>query len=251
MTAGPETVVADGCLFGYLTWSLYWADAPAKLIVDYVQSVERALEVTGPLVFHLLPIDVEDLWRELQRSRGDQWLGRKIAQVEGSPRGTRQNLLGFAGLVRYWNEYRDLADELFAGLRAWKHCVDVDCRDRDGALGEVMRQLDMAGRSCVGIYAGDRGQAVEIVRGPGGGLAIRGLPGAWPLVHLFPAGDRCFDLCGMPWRLAFEEDDFTVSGPPLLGVETARWAGRWRRSVGPVGAESEMPAWRAVPPPPG
>lgn len=249
LTAGLETVVADGCLFGYLTWSLFWADAPAELIVEYVQLVERALEAAGPLVVHLRPIDLEELWRELQQSRGDHWVGRKVAQVEASPRGARQKLVGFAGLVRYWSEYRGVADELFAGLRSSKHRVDMDCRDRDGALREVVRLLDLEGRSCVGIYAGDGGEAVEIVRVPDGGLALRGLPGAWPVVDLLPAGDRCFDLRGMPWRLAFEEDGFTVSGPPLFGVETARWAGRWRRPLRATGAGSRMPGPRAAPPP--
>lgn len=222
----------------------------AELIVHYVQSVERALEAAGPLVVNLRPIDVEALRRELQRSRGDQWMRRKIAHVEGSPRGMRQELVGFAGLVRYWSEYRGLADELFAGLGASKRCVDLDCRARDGAQRETMLLLDLAGRSCVGIYTGARDEA-EIVRVPDGGLAVGGLPGAWPVVDLLPAGDGCFDLRGMPWRLVFEEDGFTVSGPMLLVAETARWPGRWRRQLSATGAGSEMPGQQEARPPPG
>src|SRR5262245_7497728 len=36
-------LVLDGCLFGYLTWSLFWADAPDDEVADYVSAVGRRL----------------------------------------------------------------------------------------------------------------------------------------------------------------------------------------------------------------
>src|SRR5438093_740306 len=37
LVQSERVVVLDGCLFGYLTWSLFAYDAPSDLIADYVQ----------------------------------------------------------------------------------------------------------------------------------------------------------------------------------------------------------------------
>ena len=226
LAVGQQTVVADGCLFGYLTWSLFWADAPFGMIGGYVRSAGAALEAVEPLVIHLRPTDVEAAWRDLERSRGAEWTQEMVQRIERSPRARRLKLAGFSGLVRFWTDYLGICDQLFESLGAAKWCVEVDPRARVRANLEVLRLIDRLGLSPVGTYASDPGdQAVAIRRTSEATLAIQGLPGAWPEMELHPAGDRCFDLRGLPVTLRFDENGFYVQGPPLIsGPRSARYA---------------------------
>src|SRR5262252_1913837 len=94
--------IVDGCLLGYLTWSLFWADAPRDLTVDYVRAATKCLEPVTPDVIYLRTGDVGACWADLRRRRGEAWTTATITRiVDGSPRCCRLGLAGFSGLVAY------------------------------------------------------------------------------------------------------------------------------------------------------
>ena len=67
LAAESETVtIADGCLLGYLTWTVFWADASRDVIVRYVRPAGKALNPVRSDVIHLRPIDVDGCWSDLR-----------------------------------------------------------------------------------------------------------------------------------------------------------------------------------------
>ena len=227
--------IVDGCLLGYLTWTLFWADAPWDLTVDYVRAVATCLGPAMPAVIHLRPMDVEACWADVRRRRGEVWITAAITRnIDRGPRCRRLGLAGFSGLISYWSEFLQLVDALQDQLAVPWHRVEVDPRRRDAVQATVMQLMGLPTEIgptfrepivCTGRYESQGAQVAEIVRVPEGGLAVVGLPGIWPVTDLVPVAPGKFDLRGLPWELALEVDGvgevsgFEVRGPALLGAE--------------------------------
>jgi hypothetical protein len=228
------TTIADGCLLGYLTWSLYWADAPRAAITGYLDEVAGILASVDSVVVHLRPEDVAESWRRLDDSRGAGWMRGAIDGVERSPAGRRMGLAGFDGLVRYWAGFLELADGLLGRLRRRCLVVPVGVGGEDAAQARMLELLGVTPRRFgldrpavdhAGRYVGEGGVAIEVGVVEGEDLNVAGLPGAWPRVPLLPIGQDTFALRSYPWEVRFTFDGeghataLDIAGAPLL--ETA------------------------------
>lgn len=242
MANASHLAVADGCLLGYMTWTLFWGDAPRALIAGYVRSAAEVLEPLRPIVFHLRPADVRASWEDLRHRRGDEWLSAAITQVtERSRWGRRMGFAGFDGLIAYWERFAELARWLLDGLPLQLHEVAVDPSNREGAEALVLRLMGLSQhprpeppplRALIGTYHDSQGRSVDVRIGERG-IVADGLSGAWPVVDLLPAEPDSFDVRGMPWKLVFELEQGVsatacrVEGPALLDAPPP---GPYRRS---------------------
>jgi energy-coupling factor transporter ATP-binding protein EcfA2 len=178
--AEEEVVLLDGCLFGYLTWSLFPLALPAR------------------------------------------------------------EIRGFAGLVRYWADYRALTDAAFAALPWDKIALETTSGAWQTHERRVLDVLDLppadtadgigAGspadlRRFVGAYRSidDAPPATCTVRLGDTGLLLDGMPEVWPDTRLVPTGPSVFDVASLPIEISFGgdtaggADTMTVGAPEFLG----------------------------------
>jgi len=236
--AAEEVVLLDGCLFRYLTWSLFPLALPDAEIRAYLAAVERIIAPLAPCLIYLYQDDLAASFRRVFASRGPAIERAYIRHVEESPYGALHGLRGFAGLVRYWADYRALTDAAFAALPwdkialettggAW-HTYErraLDLLDlppavgTDGGLPTDLRRFVGAYRSLDGAPP-----ATCVVRLGGAGLLLDGMPEVWPGARLVPKGRGAFDVASLPIEISFAgeaagggADTMTVAAPEFLG----------------------------------
>lgn len=225
--SAPEAVVIDGCLLGYLTWSLFPYNAAPADILRYVREVGAILHPLNPRLIYLYPRDVGAALRRITGRRGGETEANWIRGAAGSAYGQARGLEGFEGLVAYWEAYRELADEAFAGWSGVKLAIDNSAGDwpRYYEELEILLGLKQAGEatslfslaSLTGRYRPTaEGLPDCIIRMNAGTLIADGLPHAWPNSPLIAAGPGRFHVQSMPMQLRFEEHGFRLAGPDLL-----------------------------------
>jgi thymidylate kinase len=62
--------VVDGCLFGYLAWSLFYWARPAEQIADYLARVAAIVQPLRPVVVHCRPYHLARTLTDLSDKRG-------------------------------------------------------------------------------------------------------------------------------------------------------------------------------------
>lgn len=233
--AGEEIVVADGCLFGYLAWSLFPLDVSPAEIVAYIAEVEATIAPLNPV---LITFRQEDIARSLARvcaRRGGNTEARFVSNATESRYGQRHNLRGFAGLVSFWSDYRQLIDTACATSPFPILTIETDaaewpsyqrrCLDFLGLAPEaVVSSVIVDPQRHVGTYHAEQGdaQAEVLIDAADGRLVFDGLPELWPRTPLLPRGEDTFALEGLPFTVTFGsgqeqgDRDLRLSGPPLL-----------------------------------
>jgi thymidylate kinase len=235
VSAGNEVVFLDGCLFGYLTWSLFPFNVPEAEILDYVAQVAAILNDTQPCIAYIRSEDTAAAWQRLFAARGEDWATSAIVRATHSPYGERHKLTGFDGLIAYWQAYQAIADEAFARLPFPKLALGT----ANGQAHFLSSALDFLGLDPrtepvapsaelsrhVGTYVGlDEAAEVRVeVTLRDGELSLSGVPHLWPQNRLIPLPSGEFAVDSFPFtvRFATEAPDkhaqMQIVGPQLLG----------------------------------
>jgi thymidylate kinase len=234
-----QVVLLDGCLFGYLTWSLFPHAVPAAEIHAYLAEVVRLLMPVAPCLVYLYQDDIAASLRRVCSARGTAIEHNYIQHVQESAYGQRHGLRGFTGLVSYWTAYRAFTDSARAAIGWPTLAVETSmgawpAYHRRVAVFLGLPQLEEAaipdaelGRA-VGRYQSlDDASLTCTVRLAEGALVVDGLPEAWPDSRLVPLSPGLFAVASLPITVAFEESGpgtatlMRVSGPELLGGTVA------------------------------
>jgi len=236
--SSEEVVLLDGCLFGYLTWSLFPLAIPDVEIRAYLAAVERIIAPLAPCLIYLYQGDIAASFHRVFASRGPTIEHAYVRNIEMSPYGTLHGLRGFTGLVRYWMTYRALTDAAFAALPWPKVALDTT----DGAWDAYeQRTLDLLGlpptaradtrlpthlSHFVGLYRSIDGAppVTCTVRLEGDVLLLDGMPEVWPHARLVRKAPGVFDVASLPIEISFTEDvagggpnTMHLKAPALLG----------------------------------
>jgi hypothetical protein len=222
------TVVADGTLFGYLTWTLHHLDRPETETRAYVRGVQEALASLTVRLIYLRQRDVAATMRNLLRVRGVGWAERAIRKAVESPYGRAhglERLDGFEGLTRFWSDYQQLEERLFEDTQLAKLAVDVGIGGWTPVEATIAGWLDLPPAQVidpsdlgpfVGAYRAPDGSVAHVVQ-VGGRLCIRGLHQVWPGQQLIQLGSDTFEVLSLPFTIRFLDDAMRVEGPELLG----------------------------------
>jgi hypothetical protein len=115
-----EVVLLDGCLYGYLTWSLFPLNVPIEVILGYVRQVEAIIRPLDPCLLYLHQTDVTGAQRTIYDQRGDDTERKFVQRATDNPYAKWVGLRGFDGTVAYWRNYKMLTDQAFAESRLTK-----------------------------------------------------------------------------------------------------------------------------------
>ena len=213
-------VILDSCLYGYLTWTLFPADVPTSVIVEYVQEVEAILRPLDPLLIYLFQNDVALALNRLGLARGGAWSDEMVRRDTSTPYARRRGLVGLDGYHEFWRSYQALSNELFERSAFDRIKVEVSAGDWGRYESEVLAFLELPAtvrwrpelgdlREHVGIYTLQSSNhptvAVEIYV-QDGDLFASGLPHLWPRNRLMPISADTYQVASFPCELRFERD---------------------------------------------
>jgi hypothetical protein len=218
-----HTHVLDSCLFGYLTWTLYpHFDVGPAVVRAYLDRVIALLEPLAPRLIYLRPRDLPAALERIRPARGGQMLEGYEKRAVESPFGRKRGLVGFDGLVSYWQAWREIADDLFERLPFAKLALDTTNRDwpaYDTAISAFLAvsplpptpRLDreeLAG--LVGTYVDPADSVTCRITIEDGTLVAYDLPGAFPRNPLIPAGAGRFQAEAWAFGVLFERHGLTI-----------------------------------------
>ncbi|GHO72829.1 hypothetical protein KSD_06000 [Ktedonobacter sp. SOSP1-85] len=225
-------MILDGCLYSYLTWSLFPLDIPDVETQRYLRQVEHILQPLHPCLIYLYQQDLAHALERICGRRGSETRERLITWATESPYGKRRGLQGFDGMVTYWQNYRALIDAEFARFNGSKLGVENAAGEwktyEQNVLDflDLLREENVAGEPSfsqakfVGTYSFEEGNCHVLLEK--NQLLIDGIPLIWQRTKLIPRARNIFAVESLPFQIVFEEDShrsitgMRVTGPELL-----------------------------------
>lgn len=231
-----ETVaILDGCLFGYLTWSLFPLDIPAEEIQTYLSQIEQIILPAHPCIIYLYQQDTAQALEKICERRGDATRSRLIAQATLLTYGQQRGLQGFDGMVTYWKDFRALVETAFSRFEVSKLALENSAGDWPAYEQNALDFLDLSAQeeahiplSSLERFAGNyrfkdsEGQQSCLVQIENDHLIVDGMPQVWQRTRLIPRSRNEFAVASLPIQLTFEEDtngaisSMRANGPELL-----------------------------------
>jgi deoxyadenosine/deoxycytidine kinase len=108
--------VCDGLLFHGNMTDLLLMDADEARLRRYIAQVLDCIHELHPVVIYFYHADIARALRAICDERGSEWEAYQVNWKCGSPYGERHSLRGFDDLVKLYQDYRVLCDDIFAGL---------------------------------------------------------------------------------------------------------------------------------------
>ena len=133
--------ILDGQLFhGDLT-NLFLMEVEWDRIAEYSRAVEKIIRPLNPLLIYLYQKDVERALRAIAVQRGDAWVKYQVDWKLQAPYSRRRGLDGLDGLIALYKDYRQLTDELYAGLDLAKLAIENSQQDWPVYYERILRGL--------------------------------------------------------------------------------------------------------------
>ncbi|MHB8599997.1 MAG: P-loop domain-containing protein [Ktedonobacteraceae bacterium] len=235
LQSSESVVILDGCLFGYLTWSLFPLDIPAEEIQTYLSQVEQSIQRLQPCLIYLYQQDTPHALEKICERRGGDTRSRLIDQATQSPYGERRKLQGFDGMVTYWKDFRSLIEAAFSRFDASKFALENSMENWSLYERNVLEFLGIPEQEqaaitssllkhFVGTYSFEEDESQHACRVllEKEHLIVDGMPQVWPRTRLIPWSHNLFAIESLPFQVTFEEDIhgfisvMRATGPELL-----------------------------------
>jgi thymidylate kinase len=235
LQSSEAIVILDGCLFGYLTWSLFPQNVPADEIQSYLSQVEQIIHPLHPCLIYLYQQDVARALEKICERRGGDTRSRFIAGATQSSYGKQRQLQGFDGMVTFWKHFRHLIETAFSQFDVSKLALENSAGDWPTYEQSVFTFLRLPPQEkaavasselehFVGTYCfeEDGGRHACLVLLEEGHLIVDGMPQVWTRTRLIPRSHNIFAVESLPFQVAFEEDangaiiGMRATGPALL-----------------------------------
>jgi thymidylate kinase len=233
LQSSDTIVILDGCLFGYLAWTLFPFDVPLAEIQMYLTRVEQIIRPLNPCLIYLYQQDIASACRRKCQRRDIEEEGI-ILQATESPYGKHRNLQGFDGLVQYWTDYRHFTDTVFSKIEFAKLSIENSAGEWLNYEQHVMNFLDLSSlpelplsAEDMSLFTGTYSYTYEgvkrlcSVRLGQEHLLLDDAPYIWPDNRLIPLSKQTFAVDSFPYKVQFGEDDkgvrtMTMTGPEQL-----------------------------------
>ncbi|GIN74924.1 hypothetical protein J14TS2_53990 [Bacillus sp. J14TS2] len=230
--SSSDIIIVDSCLFGYLTWSLFPFEVPKQEIVQYVKDVERIIKPLNPHIIYFYQSDIGAALEKICTRRGEDTENNFVRAATQSPYGKSKGLIGFKGMVTYWQDYRSIIDQAFQDLE----CPKIAINNTDGNWSDYTDEIaaflgiseedgsavnEQNFHHVVGTYSAElKGIKDCSLQIQSGNLIADGLPHTWKQSLLIPRSLHVFDVQSLPFQVRFVNEDnrlrMYLTGPALL-----------------------------------
>ena len=226
--------------------SRFWQDTIFPLLLEdldrshilaFIQAITEVCRGLEPVLLYLFQADYAHTLRRICTARGPRIERLYITWVEQSVFGQRRGLQGFAGLVRFWEAVKEIAEQLFTALDIPKLAIENSAGQWHDYYRQICAFLGLSWcaepapaaqylRRFVGTYTCRHHDTVKVftIHMDHGNLVIRDFPWLWPENRLIPKAHNVFYVASWPFELIFHEDG---SGA-IHSMRRETQAGDWR-----------------------
>ncbi|TWU12549.1 hypothetical protein CA54_13730 [Symmachiella macrocystis] len=114
--SGNDVAVIDAAVLQNHVRSLLIYDCDRDLIVDLVLRIEKVITALNPVLIYLTPRDIESNFRDVVESRGQRLMELWTAAHDQYPYSRSTGLTGYAGFIKFWKEFDEISNRVFARI---------------------------------------------------------------------------------------------------------------------------------------
>jgi hypothetical protein len=238
----PEVRVIEASFYNNLFETLMAHQVANPQIFQYADELEAIIAPLNPALVYLVQDDIEQALERNFLRRGSGFRNFVIRLATTNPLAKANLWEGYAGMLRYWQVFVALTDELYERFPGWKIKIDNTAGNWDVYNQQVLDFLSLPGipeqaispgevQRLIGHYLDSQRGYDFTVRSESGELIID-----FPLkvsARLVQRAHHVFEAEGWPFEIHFEVDDINdgtvmkicgndVDYLPLLGIEAKR-----------------------------
>ena len=138
-----QIAVLDAAILQNHVRSMLLFDCDRNAILDLVRRIERLLTALDPVLIYLKPDDVEGIFRNSVKTRGQRLLDLWIQTHEQFPYARRAQAGGYAGFIAFWEELGEVSDRIYERLTVAKLQQNIPSDDSGARYGRILDFLDL------------------------------------------------------------------------------------------------------------
>jgi thymidylate kinase len=119
-----KVMVVEACFFNNLIESLLAHNVDRPKIVQYGDELQALIEPLNPTLVYLAQEDVEKALERSFKDRGKEFMNYVLRYATATPFARQRGWEGYEGMVKFWQEFVALTDELFQRYRIRKLKID-------------------------------------------------------------------------------------------------------------------------------
>lgn len=221
-----QVAVVEACFLNNTMETLMDSNVRRSEILQFADRLLALIEPLDPVLVYLAQPDVRQALERNFANRGPGFEEFVIDLVAGKPYAVSRGWTGYEGMVRYWQDFVALTDELYDRLDMSKIRIDNSAGDWAAYDRQVLDYLSIPlvpepatspaqSMSLAGVYkARESGQEFPVTY-EGGELGVSLLSNAKS--RLIPLGSNRFLAQGWHFELSFEGDGWGKAGLLRIG----------------------------------
>lgn len=217
--------VIEASFFNNLLETLFAHKVESPQIIKFAAELLAYSESLNPALVYLVQEDVEQALARNFSRRGAGFRDFVIELATSTPLANDKGWEGYPGMLRYWQAFVALTDELFNRFPSQKIKIDNTAGDWEIYNQQVVDFLSIPlipehqispteAQRLIGLYKNRKGDQVFAVRFEGGELIINLFLKVWS--RLVYRSQNEFWAEGWPFEISFESDD--LNGACVLKI---------------------------------
>ncbi len=214
--ASPEVQVIEASFFNNLLETLLAHQLKRPEIIQFADELVALSTSLNPTLIYLVQEDVAQALRRNFRRRGSGFRDFVIDLATSTPLAQANSWTGYAGMVRFWQAFVSLTDELFERFPSRKLKIDNSAGDWAVYNQQVVDFLSIPSmpeqhispteaQNLVGLYKDQHSDRQFMVRFEDGELTINLFSGVWK--RLVRRASNVFEAESWPFEIRFEGVD--------------------------------------------
>ena len=138
---GQQTVLLESTFLQNSVMPVFFGGAPVREVTAVFTGIVREVAAAEPVLIYLRPTDIAAAIVQTHHARGEAWAAQNVAFVTGTPWARRRNLRGQQAVIRLYQAWEQVVDELYGRYPFAKLMVTDPQQDRAAALQQVCASL--------------------------------------------------------------------------------------------------------------